>query len=184
MRRLAVAAVLAAVLAPPSGARAAPTAAGRIETDEGTVEILGRPVKVGERIETPEGYLVVEEAGPEDGEVGSFTVVPAEALASRGASGTSAAAGEVASSGDPAEPKAAVRDCRPQRSAYLRELWRESGIEVKDPDAVIDGLQAGSAGPATAYAWFALATDAFRPLAWSSDLRDRAEALARCVRGD
>ncbi len=183
MRRLALAAALAASLAPPSGARAAPVAAGQIETDEGTVEILGRPVKVGERFETPEGYLVVEEAAPDDGAVGSFTVVPAETLAARAAVAT-AVVGEVASAGDPAERLATARDCRPQRSAYLRELWRASGIEVKDPDAIIDGLQAGSAGPLTAYAWFALATDAFRPLAWSSDLRDKAEALARCVRGE
>ncbi|HEY6100080.1 MAG TPA: hypothetical protein VIW03_11655, partial [Anaeromyxobacter sp.] len=54
-----------------------PRAEGRIETDEGRVEILGRPVRVGERVELPEGWYRVEEAGPEDGEIGSFSVVPA-----------------------------------------------------------------------------------------------------------
>jgi hypothetical protein len=73
--------------------------------------------------------------------------------------------------------------CRTERAAYLRELWKTSGIDVKDPDALLAGLEAGDSGPASGYYWFALATDPFRPLAWSSDLRDRAEALARCVRG-
>ncbi len=179
MRRLALAVALAAAAAPGAATRADPAAAGRIQTDEGAIEILGRPVKVGEKIETPEGFIRVDEAGPEDGEVGSFGVVAAESLGDVGA-----AAAPVAEAGDPAPTRAPARDCRAERSAYLAELWHESGIEVKAPDAVIDGLAAGSTGPATGYAWFALATDAFRPLAWSSDLRDRAAALARCVRGD
>jgi hypothetical protein len=58
-----------------------------------------------------------------------------------------------------------------------------SGIDVKDPVALLEGLEAGGAGPLTGYYWFALATDAFRPLAWSSELRSRADALARCARG-
>ncbi|HEX9051957.1 MAG TPA: hypothetical protein VF841_15615 [Anaeromyxobacter sp.] len=183
MSRLALAlAVALAAAAPGSALPADPAAEGRIQTDEGTIEILGRPVKVGEKIETPEGYIRVEEAGPEDREVGSFGVVAAESFGTGAAA--AAAATPVAEAGDPAAARAAPRDCRAQRSAYLEELWRESGIEVKAPDAVIDGLAAGSTGPATGYAWFALATDAFRPLAWSSELRDRAAALARCVRGD
>jgi hypothetical protein len=181
MSRLALALALSLALAVPGPARADPTAAGRIQTDEGTIEILGRPVKVGEKIETPEGWLRVEEAGPEDREVGSFGVVSADAF---GAGADAGAAGTVAAAGDPAHRPAAPRDCRAERSAYLSELWRASGIEVSAPDAVIEGLEAGAGGPATGYAWFALATDAFRPLAWSSALRDRAEALARCVRGE
>lgn len=182
MHRLAPAVALAFALATPgSPARADPVAEGRIQTDEGTIEILGRPVKVGEKIETPEGFIRVEEAGPEDGEVGSFGVVAAESF---GGGAAVAALGPVAEAGDPAPARPGARDCRAERSAYLEELWHQSGIEVKAPDAVIDGLAAGSTGPATGYAWFALATDAFRPLAWSSELRARAAALARCVRAD
>ena len=180
MTRLAVALGLVVPLALPAAPRADPAAEGRIETDEGTIEILGRPVKVGEKIETPEGWIRVEEAGPEDGQVGSFGVVAAESFAAGADAG---AAGPVASAGDPASRPAAPRDCRAQRAAYLAELWRASGIEVSSPDALIDGLEAGRAGPATGYGWFALATDPFRALAWSSELRDRAAALARCVRG-
>jgi hypothetical protein len=178
-------AVLVLALVLPTAALAEPTAAGRIETDEGTVEILGRPVRVGERVETPEGWIRVDEAGPEDGEVGSFSVVAAGSFgaAHQDADGDDAA--PVAAAEDPA-PRGPARPpaCRAERAAYLAELWRASGIEVSAPDAVIDGLEAGGAGPGTGYAWFALATDAFRPLAWSSSLRARAEALARCVRGD
>jgi hypothetical protein len=181
MHRVALALSLAAAVAPGPAARADSAAEGRIQTDEGTIEILGRPVKVGEKIETPEGFIRVEEAGPEDREVGSFGVVAAESF---GTGAAIASAGPVAEAGDPATARAVPRDCRAERSAYLSELWRQSGIEVKAPDAVIDGLAAGSTGPATGYAWFALATDAFRPLAWSSELRGRAAALARCVRGD
>jgi len=170
---------LSVLLSLPAVSRADP-AAGRIETDEGTIEILGRPVKVGEKIETPEGFIRVDEAGPEDGQVGSFGVVSA---ASFGAGADSGAAAPAAAAEDPASRPAKPPDCRRERSAYLAELWRASGIEVSSPDAVIEGLEAGASGPATGYAWFALATDPFRALAWSSELRDRAEALARCVRG-
>jgi hypothetical protein len=182
MRRLAVALALAAAVAAPPTARAERTAEGRIQTDEGTVEILGRRVKVGEKVETPEGWIRVEEAGPEDGEIGSFSVVSAESFGA--AAVADASVSQVASAGDPGSRPAAARDCRAERSAYLAELWRASGIEVKNPEAVIEGLEAGRSGPATGYGWFALATDAFRPLAWSSALRERAAALARCVRGD
>ena len=171
--------LVALALALPAAAAAGPSAEGRIRTDEGTVEILGRPVKVGEKIETPEGWIRVEEAGPEDREVGSFSVVAAESFAT-GADPD--AASPPAAAGDPAPRTAGADDCRAERAAYLAELWRQSGIEVSAPDAVIDGLEAGSTGPGTAYHWFALATDPFRPLAWSSALRSRAEALARCVR--
>ncbi len=183
MRRAFIALALAAALAAPPAVRADPASEeGRVETDAGTIELLGRPVKVGEKVETPEGWIRVEDAGPEDGEVGSFSVVPAESLGA--ADAARSAAGPVAAAGDPANGRAAPRDCREERSAYLAELWHESGIEFSAPDAVVDGLAAGSTGPATGYAWFAASTDAFRPLAWSSELRARARALVHCVRGD
>src|SRR5512133_3021256 len=169
MRRL----VLALAFALPAAALADPVA-GRIHTDEGTVEILGQPVKVGEKVQLPEGWFRVEEAGPEDGEVGSFSVVAVESF---GAGADAGAAAPVAAATDPASRRGGARDCRAERSAYLAELWHQSGIEVSAPDAVIEGLEAGRSGPATGFAWFALATDPFRPLAWSSTLRDRAEAL-------
>jgi hypothetical protein len=42
-------------------------------------------------------------------------------------------------------------------------------------------MRAGGSG-LNGYYWFASATDAFRPLAWSSELRSRADDLARCAR--
>jgi hypothetical protein len=173
-------ALLAAVLALPLAAPAAPPARaeGRIESDEARTEILGRPVRVGERIELPEGFLRVEEEGTEDREIGSFTVVSAESL---GAIAPAPAA--PAGAGDPAASSPGAPACRAERAAYLAQLWKESGIEVKDPAALLEGLQGGATGPATGFYWFALQTDAFRPLAWSSELRSRADALARCVRG-
>ena len=80
MSRLAAAALLATLLAIPLVASSEPPGAeGRIEAGDARVEILGHPYRVGETIELPEGYLRVEEAGSEDEEVGSFTVVPANA---------------------------------------------------------------------------------------------------------
>jgi hypothetical protein len=176
MSRLAL---LAAVLALPTPASAAPRAAeGRIESEDGRIEILGRPVRVGERIELPEGFLRVEEKGTEDGQVGSFGVVSSETLV---ASAPAPAAPGLA--GDPAAAAETTRPCRAERAAYLAELWKQSGIEVSDPVALLEGLEGGATGPKAGFYWFALATDAFRPLAWSSALRARADALARCVRG-
>ena len=172
---------LAAALALPFSVRAdPPRAEGRIETDEGKVEILGNPVRVGERVDLPEGWFRVEEAGPEDGEVGSFAVVQAEPF---GAAGAPAASG-TAEAGDPAPARATARDCSAERSAYLAELWRESGIEFSSPAALIEGLEGRGYGLAPGLYWFAAQTDPFRPLAWSSALRERARALVRCVRGD
>ncbi len=178
---LRLAAVACALLSISLAARADPPAAeGRIETDEGKVEILGRPYRVGETIRLPEGFLRVEEKGTEDDEVGSFAIVPAEALAFAGAPAPEGGA----TAGGPAPATGSVRDCRAERSAYLAELWRLSGIEVSSPEALLRGLDAGGSGPGQGFYWFAIATDPFRPLAWSSALRSRAEALARCVRGD
>jgi hypothetical protein len=155
-------------------------ASGGIQTDEGRIEILGRRIPVGRRIETPEGWFRVEEAGPEDDRVGSFAVVSAASFAAFGAESEgepAPGAGEPA----PAAP-AAGPDCRTERSAYLAELWRMSGIEdVKDPEAVIRGLEGDTFAPGLGL-WLALSTDPIRPLAWSSALRDRAAALARCER--
>jgi hypothetical protein len=181
MRRTFLALVAVAVaLAVPRAARAeAPVAEGRIESDQGSFEVLGRPLRAGDRIELPEGTLVVEESDPDDGAVGSFGVVPAESFAA-----TSAEPALAADAASPAENAPGGAECQSERGAYLAELWRQSGIvDVKDPVALLEGLQAGATGPATGYGWFALATDPFRPLAWSSELRSRANALARCVRG-
>lgn len=179
MSRLAAA--LAAALSLPLAASAEPppAAAGRIESDEGRIEILGRPVRVGERIELPEGFLRVEEAGPEDDRVGSFGIVSAESLRA-----DAPIAVEVVGADDPADAGPSLPDCRAERAAYVAELWRASGIEVSDPAALLDGLEGGATGPKTGFYWFALATDPFRPLAWSSELRARAERLVRCVRGE
>lgn len=76
VRALAVALGLALGLVPLAargGAGAHPE--GAVSADEGRVELLATPLPVGVRIERPEGWFRVEEAGPEDREVGSFAVV-------------------------------------------------------------------------------------------------------------
>jgi hypothetical protein len=187
-RTLALALALAAAPMLPTSARAEAPVEGRVETDTGRIEILGRRVRVGEKIELPEGWLRVEEEGTEDRNVGSFAVVPAQTLAATASAiaAARAAMGSVptAAAQEAPAPAAAprARPCRAERTAYLRELWRASGIEVDDPDAVIEGLEAGTTGPQTGFYWFALQTDPFRPLAYSSALRERAEALARCAK--
>ncbi len=173
-------AFLAAALALPMSAAAAPTAEGRIETEDGRIEILGRHWRAGDRIELPEGFLRVEEQGTEDREVGSFGVFPGEMLAAA----ASAPLAAEAEAGDPAPAAPEARPCEEERAAYLAELWKPLGIQVADPIALLEGLQSGATGPGTGFYWFALATDAFRPLAWSSDLRARAAALTRCIRGE
>ncbi|HVO21416.1 MAG TPA: hypothetical protein VMU15_19295 [Anaeromyxobacter sp.] len=164
------------LLALPAGA-AEPRAGGRLDADDAHVEVLGKPVAVGERIELPEGWLRVEEQGVEDRDVGSFTVA-----ASPAPRAPPARAAEPAPSPGPAVRETpAPPSCHAERGAYLRELWRMSGIEVDDPEAVLRGLEAEGPGAADAYL-FALSTDPVRALAWSSELRDRARDLARCVR--
>jgi hypothetical protein len=193
----AVAALALAPVAPP--ARAEGPTEGTIDAVEARVEVLGKPVRVGENIELPEGFIRVEEAGTEDQQIGSFSVVPAASLrataATRTAPGAEVPVAEApapeatpaAGSATPAELGVALGGapepaCRAERNAYLRELWKPSGIDVTDADALLEGLEGAGYGPRTGFYWFALATDPFRPLAWSSDLRDRAEALERCVR--
>lgn len=153
-------------------------AEGRIEGEGVHVEVLGQAVAVGERVDLPEGWFRLEEEGVEDREVGSFSIVaPSDA-----GDGTAVALASAAPA--PAVPPATAKSgppCRAERSAYLRELLRISGVEVEDPEALLEGLDAGQGG-ATGYGWFALQTDPLRPMAWSSDLRDRARALAACVR--
>lgn len=181
---IAIAALLAASL--PVRADPPDRADGNIVTDEASAEVLGKPIPVGQRIDLPEGWMRVEEEGAEDREVGSFSVVPsasfeptARALGGAPVEAGPAAIGEAAL---PPERQAATRPCRAERGAYLRELWRLSGIEVDSPEALLEGLEGDATGARTGFYWFALATDPFRPLAWSSDLRDRARALERCVR--
>jgi hypothetical protein len=164
--------------------------AGEIRTEEGRTEVLSEPVRAGRVYRLPEGYLRVEEDGPEERRVGSFTVVPARTLTATadalGGGEPSAAPGPSAARA-PAAPApdrapALLAACAAERAAYLRELWKTSGVEIADPVALLAGLEGERTGAALGFYWFALATDPVRPLAWSSDLRDRAGEVIRCVR--
>jgi hypothetical protein len=174
--------VAALVSLPLVAAPEPPRAEGRIESGDARVEILGRPYRVGETIQLPEGYLRVEEAGPEDEEVGSFSVVPASSPMSVAAASVQAARAAPPAERE-AEPVAAARPapCRKERAAYLAEVWKQSGIEVSDPAAFLDAFEGSAGNPNVASVWFALSTDAFRTLAWSSDARAKANALAHCM---
>lgn len=191
-RTLLFAAALAAlpIVARPE----APLAEGTIEAGDGRVEVLGRRYAPGDTIELPEGYLRVEEAGPEDEEIGSFTVVPAAVLARAqveppaqeeptppGGAGEPPGAWERFRERE--TPRASGQDCNEERRAYLAEIWKQSGIELSDPEGFLAGLEETEQGSDLTLAWFALSTDAFRTLAWSSDARAKAMALARCARG-
>lgn len=188
--RLAVTLAVLGALASPTARAEPPRAEGRIETDEGRVEILGRSYRVGETIELPEGFLRIEEAGPEDGQVGSFSVVAARPVAQAEEEAAPRQQAQPPPDVERAAPVTRVAhaapargpDCRPQRAAYLAELMRLSGIEISSPAALLEGLDAGE-GADLGFYWFALQNDPFRPLAWSSELRARAEAVTRCVRG-
>ncbi len=158
---------------------------GSLDVGGGYAELLSKPIPVGKRIDLPEGWFRVEEEGVEDRDVGSFTVavVEPEAQASADAREPRPPLTASAASAVPAGEGAAETDpCRAERSGYIRELWKASGIEVEDPDALLEGLGAGSTGPSAGFYWFALASDPFRPLAWSSDLQARARELVRCVK--
>ncbi|WP_243337230.1 hypothetical protein [Anaeromyxobacter soli] len=198
-RTLLVVAALAAI--PVVSRPEPPRAEGTIDAGDAQVEVLGKRYAPGETIELPEGYLRVEEAGPEDDEIGSFTVVPAAALARAeappaaspeqatarsGARGPGAVAGNGTGAGEEttAPRRSAHPDCSAERAAYLAEIWKQSGIEVSDPKGFLAGLEQTEEGADLTLAWFALSTDAFRTLAWSSDARAKAAALARCARGN
>jgi hypothetical protein len=160
-----------------------PRAEGRIDTGDARVEILGRAYRVGETIQLPEGYIRVEEAGPEDEEIGSFSVVPATTFAASAGTGSGA---ETRTAAEPADaPRAeadAVASCRAERAAYLAEVMKASGIEIDDAASFLAAFEGTAGNPNVASLWFALSTDALRPLAWSSDARGRAAELARCMR--
>jgi hypothetical protein len=175
----ALAPALALALAAPA-ARADP-ASGRVETDQGFVEILDRPVRVGERVDLPEGWYRVEEAGPEDGRVGSFAVVSSNTLSAQDDSEAQAEAEPDPSA--PADAKPEAPSCRPERAAFVAELFKSHGVEVKDPVGFLQALEGDGFAPGLATLWLSLSTDPVRPLAWSSELRTRADALAHCARG-
>jgi len=185
MTRWCTTAVLLAAL--PAAAQPPDEAAadGRIDGDGVHVEILGKPVAIGERVDLPEGWFRVEEQGVEDRQVGSFSIValaePSGSAASTEPAGTAPREPAPSPREPAAPPVAPAPTCRGERAAYLRELWKTSGVEVEQPDALLEGLDSGE-GAASGYYWFALQTDPIRPLAWTSDLRDRARDLARCVR--
>jgi hypothetical protein len=164
-------------------------AQGTIELDGDTrVEVLSGNVPVGKRIDLPEGWYRVEDEGVEERDVGSFTVASASSDAGAPEPGAATVPPAAPAIAEPVSSPAALaaamgqaEACRRERSAFLKELWRESGIEVSDPDALVRGLDAGTLGPGAAFVWSALSTDAFRNLAWSSELRSRADELVRCV---
>ncbi len=184
--------VLPAFSALPTLAAPPDAAEGRIDAGGAHVEVLGRPVAVGQRIELPEGWFRVEEQGVEDRDVGSFSVEAAPSEASPAApSETSPTAPAPTAAAEPPPAPEAIPPapsgpppqpaCTAERSAYLKELWRMSGIDVDDPAALLRGLQSSRVGAGDAYV-LALSSDPVRPLAWSSDLRARARELVRCVR--
>lgn len=193
MRTLLVAAALAAL--PVVSRPEPPLAEGSIEAENARVEVLGRHYAPGDTIELPEGYLRVEEAGPEDAEIGSFSIVPAATIARADAAperatramgtGSGVQEGLVMREEESVEPAPgrAVPACSAERAAYLAEIWKQSGIEVSDPEGFLAGLEQTEEGADLVLAWFALSTDAFRTLAWSSDARAKATALARCAQG-
>jgi hypothetical protein len=75
--------------------------------------------------------------------------------------------------------------CRRERSAYLRQLLRATGVDLDDPLALLDGL-AGPGGydAAELFTPYGLVpgVDPIQPLAWDSTLRTLANDLARCAR--
>jgi hypothetical protein len=186
---LAVSVVTAAPVAVRAQAPAgSPRAAGGfVASDEVRVDVLTTSARVGERIERPEGWYRVEESGPEDGQVGSFGIVPA--AASEPAEG-----GELGPPGGeripaPFDPMGAgavyalADPCRAERNAYLRELLETEGIELDDPVGLMEGLEGDAFARGFNWFWLSLRVDPIRPLAWNSDLRTLADRLARCASG-
>lgn len=192
MVRVAAALLLAAVAiaARAQGAPRAEPPTGFVAAQEGGAELLGAPVRVGERVQRPEGWYRVEEAGPEDGAVGSFAVVPAARVAPAPAEPRGAPAALGAST--QAEAGAALPNvgvvpvaegdpCRAERSAYLTELLRTQGVVFEDPAGLLEGLEGERFATRLADYWLAFSIDPLRPLAWDPELRDRGAALARCA---
>ena len=158
---------------------APPQAGGRIESRRGTIEILGRPVRVGDRIELP-GGLPAGRGGRDRGRRRRLVHRRLLRGVRRGGTPRSPPPGgatEPAAGASPA-PVPQGRAPRVPRRAVARV--RDRG--VGSGRAARGARRPAPPAPARGYYWFALATDAFRPLAWSSELRSRADALARCVR--
>jgi len=176
-----------------------PRAEGTLSSGDATVEVLSQKLPVGERIDLPEGWYRIEEEGTEDEHVGSFTV--AEASGGGGAATRAVAPpppAEPSSPAPPSQPPVAFRppstpagwaslsllrtgSCRAERSAYLRQLFHEAGIDdVKDPEALLRGLDGGPGGLASVSFWQSF--EPFRNLSWSIHLKARARDLERCVR--
>lgn len=188
-----------ALAAAPAGAGAQGAAGGFVESDEARVEVLAAPARVGERIEWPEGWYRVEEAGREDRSAGSFGIVPAAARAApepfrelpAGEPPGPTAEQLGLTPGDriraPVDPRGegpayTLEDpCREERIAYLRELLQTEGIELDDPVGLLEGIEGESFARGFNWYWLSLRVDPIRPLAWNSDLRGLARELARCV---
>ncbi|MFT3913002.1 MAG: hypothetical protein QM704_02615 [Anaeromyxobacteraceae bacterium] len=160
-------------------------AAGAIVTDEGATELLGRVYRKGDVIQLPEGTLTIEEdahPGEEQG-VGSFTVIT-PTVVTPGEGPVAAAPVEARPVDDGAwassTGRGAAPPCEAERSAFIAELWRGWGVEVEDPAAFLEGLAGGD--PGLVLSWLASAEQTIRPIAWSSGLRARADALAACAR--
>jgi hypothetical protein len=162
-----------------------PAADGYVASDEVRVDVLAAPARVGERIERPEGWYRVEESGPEDGQAGSFGVVPAARFEPAG-EGDAGGVERIPAPFDPmgTGPAYALADpCRAERTAYLRELLATEGIELDDPAGLMEGLEGDVFAPGFSWFWLALRVDPIRPLAWNSELRALAKQLARCASG-
>jgi hypothetical protein len=182
MRPLAVLAVASLPLL--TLAQTAP-AGGFVQSDDGRTEVLSAPSRVGERVDRPEGWYRIEEGGADGAAAGSFTIVPATPTSDSGA--PLREEDDARASTPPVrEPTleavvAATDPCRTERTRYLAELLRTQGVELADPVGFLEGLQGDRFAQGLSWFWLSLSIDPVRPLAWSSDLRDRAKALARCA---
>jgi hypothetical protein len=164
--------------------------AARIETDDGTIEII-QPHH-GRVIETPEGYLRIEE-GPDldegvQGSFGTYHATPVEPAAVSRIAVTSVepppAPVTVGPDGlvDTSAPTAGADPCHAQRERYFRRLLQMSGVYVDRPLELLDGL----AGPGRVGAnvlvtgYLSPGVDPLKPLAWDQELRSLGRDLAVC----